>query len=69
MLEELDRSLVLDPDWSTPRDKVNSTWQFLTTLAALVSCKVHSPVEKYSRESVILNTKYPIVARANLDIS
>ena len=40
MLEELDQASLLDPGWTAPRDKLGSSWDFLTAMANLISCKV-----------------------------
>ena len=40
MLRELEMAAALDPDWTTPREKLGSMWSFLTTLSNHISSKV-----------------------------
>lgn len=40
MLKELEVAASLDPGWRVPRERLDSTWNFLTTMSSLVSSKV-----------------------------
>ena len=42
MLKELALAAVLDPGWETPKERIDSTWRYLTTMSNLISNKVLS---------------------------